>query len=131
MSPRIQHVFPLLFTFLFLAVATVVAKLVDTSGRIDYTIVIGAACLFFLVSLLVFRLQYQAMHNSNPNVFIRSVMSGMIIKIVICIGAVVAYYFVSGPAFNKPAVYLAMIIYIIFLTVEVRTIMKLNRNKNA
>ncbi len=131
MNLRIRNVFPLIVTFLFLTVAALIAMLLDKSNKVDYTIVIASICLFFLVSLLIFRMQYQAMYHSNPNVFVRSVMMGMIIKILICIGAAVAYYFTSGPAFNKPAVYLGMIVYVIFLTVEVRTIMKLNKTKNA
>ncbi|HAO47087.1 MAG TPA: hypothetical protein PLZ45_10715 [Ferruginibacter sp.] len=132
MNPGIKNVFPLISTFLILTAASVVSKFVLAGkGGIDYSVLIAASCLFFLVSLLVFRMQYRAMQHSNPNVFVRSVMSGMIIKVVVCIGAVVAYYFLAGKAFNKPAVYLAMIIYIIFLTVEVRTIMKLNKSKNA
>lgn len=132
MNSGIKKVFPLIVTFLVLTVVAFAAKLfLSGRGGIDYSVLIGANCLFFLVSLLVFRLQYNAMHNSNPNVFVRSVMSGMIIKVFACIGAVIAYYFLSGKNFNKPAVYLSMIIYIIFLTVEVRTIMKLNKKKNA
>jgi 4-amino-4-deoxy-L-arabinose transferase-like glycosyltransferase len=58
-------------------------------------------------------------------------MGGMLIKVFACVIAVVAYYFISGRLFNKPAVYASMVIYIIFLVVEVRTIMKLNKTKNA
>jgi hypothetical protein len=91
----------------------------------------GGNCLFFVISLFVFRMQYVAMYNSNPNVFIRSVMGGMIIKVFACVIAVVAYYFISKGAFNKPAVYASMVIYIVYLVVEVRTIMNLNKTKNA
>lgn len=132
MNPGSKHVFPLIVTFLVLTAAAFAAKLVLAGrGGIDYSVLLGANCLFFLVSLLVFRMQYNAMYNSNPQVFVRSVMMGMIIKVFVCIGGVIAYYFLSREAFNKPAVYLAMIIYIVFLAVEVRTIMKLNKNKNA
>ena len=131
MNPRIRTALPLIITFFVLAVAVFAARLLYAGDKIDLTVLMAANCLFFITSMIVFRMQYNAMQNSNPNVFIRSVMSGMIIKIFVCIGAVVAYYFLSGSSFNKPAVYLAMIIYIIFLTVEVRTIMKLNKKKNA
>lgn len=132
MNPGIKKVFPLIITFLVLSVVVLAAKFTLAGrGGIDYMVLMAANCLFFLVSLLVFRMQYNAMHNSNPNVFVRSVMSGMIIKVFVCIGAVIAYYFLSREHFNKPAVYLAMVIYIIFLTVEVRTVMQLNKNKNA
>jgi FtsH-binding integral membrane protein len=131
MNERYKVLLPLFITFLVLTAIIFSAKLFYADQRIDYNVLTGANCLFFLVSLLVFRIQYKAMHNSNPNVFIRSVMSGLIIKMFTCIAAIVAYYFVSGALFNKPAVYISMIIYIIFLVVEVRTIMKLNKQKNA
>lgn len=132
MNSRIKNVFPLIVTFLVLVTAVLITRFLFAGrGGVDYTVVMAANCLFFFVSLLVFRMQYNAMHNSNPNVFIRSVMSGMIIKVFVCIGAVVGYYFLSRENFNKPAVYTGMVIYIIYLTVEVRTIMKLNKSKNA
>lgn len=133
MNSRYKVLLPLFVTFLVLTAIILSAK-IFYAGKgiaIDYTVLMGANCLFFLISLIVFRMQYRAMYNSNPNVFIRSVMSGMIIKVFGCIIAVVAYYFLSGKFFNKPAVYISMIIYIIFLIVEVRTVMKLNKQKNA
>lgn len=131
MNSRFKVLFPLLTAFAVLTLLIFAAKIILGEKGIDYTVVMGFNCLFFLISLLVFRMQYKAMQNSNPNVFIRSVMGGMIIKVFVCIGAVVGYFFISGEFFNKPAVYVAMVIYVIFLTVEVRTIMKLNKKKNA
>lgn len=131
MNPGYKLLRPLIITFFVMIFLIFFLKIIYPQWPVDYMVLIGAACLFFLVSLFVFRMQYMAMQNRNPNVFIRSVMTGMIIKVFACVGAVVTYYFLSGPLFNKPAVYVAMVIYIIFLTVEVRTIMKLNKNKNA
>lgn len=130
MNFRFKVLLPLFVTFFVLTAIIILANMFYAGG-IDYTVVMAANCLFFLISLFVFRMQFVAMHNSNPNVFIRSVMGGMIIKVFGCIIAVVGYYFLSGKLFNKPAVYISMVIYIIFLTVEVRTIMKLNKQKNA
>ena len=131
MSFSFKPVLPLFITFLVLTVLCFAGNLFFAAKGINYTVVMGGNCLFFLISLFVFRMQYVAMQNSNPNVFIRSVMGGMIIKVFACVIAIVAYYFISGAAFNKPAVYLSMVIYIVYLVVEVRTIMKLNKTKNA
>ncbi len=131
MSLRFKVLRPLVITFLVLSVLILGAKIFYREGRVDHAVLMGSNCLFFLISLFVFRMQYQAMYHNNPNVFIRAVMGGMIIKVFACITAVVAYYFLSGSLFNKPAVYLSMIIYIIYLWVEVKTIMKLNKQKNA
>ncbi|MEP7239057.1 MAG: hypothetical protein ABI685_14355 [Ferruginibacter sp.] len=131
MNFSFKPVLPLFITFLVLTVLCFAGCFFFAEKGINYAVVMGGNCLFFLISLFVFRMQYVAMQNSNPNVFIRSVMGGMIIKVFACVIAVVAYYFISGTAFNKPAVYLCMVIYIVYLVVEVRTIMKLNKTKNA
>lgn len=131
MNFRYRVLFPLFITFLVLTGMIVLANIFYAGGGIDYIVVMAANCLFFLISLFVFRMQFLAMHNSNPNVFIRSVMGGMIIKVFACIIAVIAYYLLSPTMFNKPAVYISMLIYLIYLVVEVRTIMKLNKTKNA
>ncbi len=131
MNLRFKVLLPLFITFSVLTILIFAAKIFFADRGVDFTVLMAANCLFFLISLIVFRLQYKAMFNSNPNVFIRSVMGGMIIKVFACITAVIAYYFLSGKMFNKPAVYVSMIIYLIFLVVEVSTIMKLNKSKNA
>jgi hypothetical protein len=122
---------PLLYTAVILILAIYFAKRNFAGMGINYEVIQGANILFFLISLFVFNMQYKAMFNKNPQVFIRSVMGGMLIKVFGCLIAVVAYYFISGTAFNKPAVYASMVMYIVYLVVEVRTIMKLNKTKNA
>ena len=131
MNFSFKSVLPLFITFLVVTAIIFAGHFFITDKGIDYTIVMAGNCLFFLISLFVFRMQYLAMYNKNPQVFIRSVMGGMLIKVFACVIAIVAYYFISADAFNKPAVYISMIIYVVYLVVEVRTIMKLNKTKNA
>lgn len=131
MNFSFKPVLPLFIAFLVLTLLIFAGALFFTAKGINYSIVMGGNCLFFLVSLLVFRMQFMAMHNSNPHVFVRSVMGGTMIKMFACLAAVIGYYFLSRPAFNKPAIYISMVIYIVYLVVEVRTIMKLNKTKNA
>lgn len=131
MNLSFKTISPLVAVFLVLTAFIFAGAAFYKSKGINYAVVMGGNCLFFVISLFVFRMQYRAMHHANPNVFIRSVMGGMIIKVFACVISIVAYYFISAAAFNKPAVYASMIIYIVYLVVEVRTIMKLNKTKNA
>jgi len=131
MNFSFRTVFPLVVTFLVLTVLCIAGNIFLADKGINFMVVMGGNVVFFLISLLVFRMQYMAMYNSNPQVFIRSVMSGTIIKMFGCLAAVIGYYFASRPAFNKPAIYISMIIYVVYLVVEVRTILKLNKTKNA
>jgi len=131
MNQRFKVVLPLFITFCLCTLALFWSKFFLQDPRVDMTVLIAANCLFFLVSLIAFNIQFRAMQNSNPNVFIRSVMGSMALKMFVCIAAVMAYVLGSGKDFNKPAVYISMGIYLVYLVVEVALVMKLNKRKNA
>jgi hypothetical protein len=98
---------------------------------IDRNVLIAANALFFLSNFIVFLLQRRALKNANPNVFVRSVMAGTMIKMVIIAGAFIAYVIVAGKSINKPAVYISIFLYFVYLAVEVGIVMKMNKKKNA
>lgn len=131
MNPRPNVLFPLLITFILFAAGLVLAWLLWKDSNVDFVVLLGANVLFFLVSVMAFRIQYKAMQNSNPNDFIRKVMTTMLMKMGIALAAVMAYVLASGKSFNKPAVYISMLIYLVYLVVEVGLVMKLNKRKNA
>lgn len=114
------------FNGAFLAMKSLLAK-----WGIDHNILLIANALFFLISLLVFFMQKKAMANSNPNVFIRSVMAGMLIKMFVCISAVLGYKVISDGRVNKVSVFAAMFLYLVYLSAEVSVITKLNKKNNA
>lgn len=129
LTPKV--IAPLLYTAVVLLLVIFAAQQFFTDKGINFWVIQAANLLFLGISVFVFNMQYQAMFNKNPQVFIRRVMGSMLVKMGACVLAIIVYYFISGKAFNKPAVYAAMVIYIVYLVVEVRTIMKLNSSKNA
>lgn len=131
MNQRSNVLLPLVISFVVFAAAVVLAWLFWKNSNIDFIVLLGANVLFFLVSVMAFRMQYAAMQKSNPNVFIRKVMSTMLLKMGIALAAVMAYVLISGKNFNKPSVYISMLIYLVYLVVEVGAVMKLNKRKNA
>ncbi len=98
---------------------------------IDKTVLLVANVIVLALTVLIFSLQKKALSHSNPNVFIRSVMGGMMIKMIACAIAVVIYVVSIGPGYNKKAVFISLFIYLLYLAVEVRTMTRLNNNKNA
>jgi cation transporter-like permease len=90
-----------------------------------------ANLLFFAITLIAFFMQQKALKNSNPNVFVRSVMGGMMIKMAICIVAVFVYAFAFKESFNKRTILAAMFLYLIYLAAEVLVATKLNKQINA
>lgn len=126
-SPQV----PLVICFIVLTVSILSAGLLFPDSGIDYLVLVMANCLFFFMSLVVFNMQRKAMAHPNPNVFVRSVMIGVMIKMGVCLAAVVGYVLLTRPDFNKPAIYISLVIYAVYLVAEVSIVMKLNKSKNA
>ncbi len=131
MNAQRKVLLPLVLTFIFVNSFLFAAKNWLIKWNIDRDVVITANLLFFVVSLLVFFMQRKALANPNPHAFVRSVMGGMMLKMFVCIIAVVAYVMTAGKDYSKPSVFVSLFLYLIYLTVEVAVIMKLNKRTDA
>lgn len=130
MTASTRFIYPLLAIFTILSGTIVVFSKSFEKAGVDVTILLAANGLFFLLNILVFLIQKNALTHSNPNVFVRSVIAGMMIKMFTCAIAVIAYVTIAGPGYNKKAVFISLFIYLLYLAVEVGTIMRLNK-RNA
>ena len=131
MKAKRNLLLPLLLVFIICNGFFISAKTLLAKWGIDNGVLIIANSLFLLLALITFFVQQKALQNKNPNVFVRSVMAGMMIKMFTCIIAIFVYWFVMKDKFSKASVVAAMLVYLIYLVVEVRMITKLNRQKNA
>lgn len=85
-----------------------------------------------LLSIGGFFLQQKGLKSPNPQAFVRGVYSSMIFKMFACMIAVLIYVFLLKTKINKPGLFTAMGMYIVYTVVEVTTLTKLARNnKNA
>ena len=95
-------------------------------------IVLGFANLIlFALSLAIFLMQRKALKNPNPNAFVRSVMAGTFIKLLVIGLTVTAYLFIAGENKSVYAVVAAMFLYIVYTVIEVRTASKLNKKNGG
>lgn len=99
--------------------------------NLRYDIMLLANCLFFLISIFAILMQQKALKNSNPNVYIRSVMGGMMLKMALCVGAVAVYIVGFPNSYSAATIFVCMFLYLIYLAVEVFTATKLGRYKNG
>lgn len=126
-----RFLIPLVILFL------VCSLIVFTSGAglermsIDGQLLLGANALFFIISIISFFIQRKGLQNKNPNVFVRSVMAAMMLKMIICIIGVIAYVYFSGSQFNKRGVFIALFLYLVYLATEVYIVMKMNKRRKA
>lgn len=131
MNSSQKIIVPLIAIFVIFSGSLIATKTLLAKWGIDNNVLIIANVLFFLISLLAFFIQRKALYNRNPNVFVRSVMAGMLIKMFVCITAVVLYRLVAGNDVSKVSVFAAMFLYLLYLGVEVAIITKLNNQKHA
>ena len=95
--------------------------------NMDKNVLIGANILFLATGILVFFMQQNALKNSNPNVFIRSIIGGTMIKMFSTVLAVLFYVLAVGNTYSKNAVFISLFMYLIYLGVEVFCISKIVR----
>ena len=122
---------PLFVIFIALTVIIFGATFLWEKYNVDKNVLFGANMLFMGTGLLVFFMQKSALSTKNPNVFIRSVIAGMMIKMFSTVVAVLAYVVLVGPTYNKQAVFISLFMYLIYLAAEVIAISKVNGNKNV
>jgi hypothetical protein len=122
---------PLILVFIFTNTLLIVFKGRLEAWGINREMLLGANCLFFLLNVFVFWLQRNALNNSNPNVFIRSVMGSMFIKMMVVVVVFFIYISIVKKTVNKPAVFAAMFLYLVYLAAEVAALTKLNKQKNG
>ena len=131
MSSQNKIILPLLTVFVLANLILYAAREILAKWGIDFKVLFLANVVFFLLSLVAFFMQRKALENSNPNVFIRIVMGGMLIKMFVTITAVIVYRLIAGNSVSKVSVFAAMFLYLLYLGVEVAVITKLNRQKNG
>ena len=127
----VKMLLPILIIFLLLTVFIFAANNIWVKYNVDKQVLFGANLLFLFTGLLVFFIQKKALQNQNPNVFVRSVIAGMMIKMFSTVLAVLAYVVTVGQGYNKNAVFISLFMYLIYLAAEVMAISKLNRTKNV
>ncbi len=122
---------PILIIFVLLSILILFANTLWQKFNVDKNVLLGANVLFLITGVLVFFLQKKALTNPNPNVFVRSIIGGMMIKMFSTVIAVLAYVVLVGNGYNKNAVFISLFMYLIYLAAEVYAISKVNKKKNV
>jgi hypothetical protein len=131
MKKQGRELIPLILLFIIFNNFFLFGKNWLAGHSLDYLVLIIANSLFFIVSLLVYQMQKRAAKNANPNVFVRAVLGGTMIKMAVCLVAVAVYALAFKKVFSKMSVFAAVFLYFFYLAVEVRMATKLNKKKNV
>jgi|SRR3954447_21786026 heme/copper-type cytochrome/quinol oxidase subunit 3 len=96
--------------------------------NIDHLVVIGANCILFVLSATVYYLHKKAAKNKNPHAFVRSVMAGTFIKLVVIAVAVIVYLKLAEQSKSVYAIVAGIALYFIYTIIEVKSASRLNKH---
>jgi hypothetical protein len=122
---------PFIIIFIILNCFFLLGKGWLAGKNIQYEVLMAANFLFFVLNILSFRMQRNAHKKGNPQVFVRTVMASMMLKMVLCITAVLIYVVAFKTSFSKLSVFACLAVYLVYLLAEVKTATTLNKQKNG
>ena len=126
-----KKIVPLFIVFIFFSILFLLSAPILAKFGLDKNVLLITNALLLILGMITFYIQYKALQNSNPNVFIRSVMSVMMIKMFACVIAVLLYVLSNRDGYSKASIFAGVILYFVYLAVEVKLMLKLNNQKNA
>jgi len=124
-------IFPIVFFFIITTGLFVSAKKLFERYNIDQEVVIIGNLVLFIVTMLSLIIGKRTVSSSNPNAFVRGIMIGTMLKLFACAIAAFIYIMMFRDKLSKPALVVCMFLYIIYTIIEVNTLKKLLREKNA
>jgi hypothetical protein len=100
-----------------------------TQWDIDVDVLIIGNLILFAATAISFFLFTRSFNSKNPHAVVRTVYSGVLSKMVICLIAVFVYISLVGKGVNKAGIFGCMFLYLLYTTLEVAILMKLSKQK--
>lgn len=129
MKMVLQDLRPLLILFVLVLLLGVLGTSLLNQFHLVPAVILIANLLLFLLGCVSYNLQKKAASNSNPHAFVRSVMSSMLLKMAVIVAFVAIYVVMNRTDFSKASVVAAMVLYLVYLAVEVKLSMRHNQKK--
>jgi hypothetical protein len=113
------------FIFLPITILLVVLYNKIIQAHLDPVVLIVGNVILYLITAVAVYFHQRGSLDKNPNVFFRAVYASMLLRMFICIIAVVFYAILSGNSINKYSLLLCFVFYFVYVFVEVRQIFSL------
>lgn len=88
-----------------------------------------ANVLLFLLSYFSFYIQMRGVRAKSSHAFVRGLYASFLLKMAVIIGALFIYIYTFGGRVNIPGLFSAMVIYLLYTSIEVIQLMKIARRK--
>jgi hypothetical protein len=99
---------------------------------INQPVVIVGNMILFAVSLASFLLYQRAMSHPTTMGFLRNTYSGLFLKLMVCVFAILIYVMMDREHVNKPGIFVCVFLYFIYTLLEMRSLLQWNKaRRNA
>jgi hypothetical protein len=120
---------PLLLIFIVTTALFITNRARLSQWDIDVDVLIIGNLVLFAATAVSFFLFTRSLNSKNPQAIVRTVYSGVVSKMMICLVTVFIYISIAGKGVNKAGVIGCMFLYLLYTTIEVITLMKLSKQK--
>lgn len=129
MRPMLRSYGILLLLFVIILLLSLTAVSVYGTERFDARLVTGANLIYFLLSAFSLRMQQKAVAHTNPHFFVRTIIGGMFLKMMLTAIALLLYVKFVNPNYTMGSVMAALGVYCCYLVAGVYGAGRLNRKK--
>ena len=121
---------PLVLVFLLLNSLIFTTKRWQEEWGFSQEVLLVGNLILFVVSVATLFFHTRGALHQNPNAFLRSVYSSLLVKMFGIVVAVLVYAVAADNNLNKPSLFFCMALYFVYTFVEVRLVMRLLKQKN-
>ncbi|RTL48655.1 MAG: hypothetical protein EKK39_12165 [Sphingobacteriales bacterium] len=123
-----KSILPLFFLFVLVNSLLIFFRKLMYTHQIDVWVIFAANCILFVISILSLALHLQASHKKTPLASVGNVMLVTLMKLLVLGGAAILYLVLAGPNRSVYAVFVGMVLYLVYTFLEVSIAAKINGN---
>ena len=122
---------PLFIIFILVNTICLIYTTALVQKGFDPLVIQGANLILFVLALIGAFMHNKAVKSKNPHAFVRSIMSGMVLKLFVIGASVFIYLYLAGAQRNVKGIVIGMVLYILYSILEVKGAYRLNKEKNG
>ncbi len=123
-----KALFPLLLFFIVVNGLLLVFQGQLRAAGLDTGVLLVANLILFAIFFISLWMHLRSMANSSTHVFMRNMYSGMLLKLFGGALAAFIYMYLNRNNINKPALFGAMALYVLYTIIELRSVLKQSKS---
>ncbi|HEY4149880.1 MAG TPA: hypothetical protein VGM41_13165, partial [Chitinophagaceae bacterium] len=96
---------------------------------IDQQVAIIGNLVLFAATMLSLFLYQRALTHASTHGFLRNAYSGLLVKLLICLAAVIAYALIARASLNKQGIFACVFFYFVYSVIEMRSLLRWNKER--